>query len=394
MNGTTTPGVLDGIRVLDLSQMVSGPLCTLILGDLGADVIKIEPKEGDSARHIGLNRPGGESDYFLSMNRNKRSVVLDLKTPAGVRTLCALAASSDVVVDNFRPGTMDRMGIGYEKLREDNPGLVYCGLSGFGSVGAYRDRPALDPVIQAMSGVMHLTGTEASGPLKTGVLLADFVPPLFAVIGILGALRARDQTGRGQRVEVSMLDATVFSMVPREQYFYATGKTPGRQGNAHYQISPWNTYATRDGRHLLVVAHTDKYWRNLVDALGSGSIASDPRFSSGAARLAHRDALDALLAARFLDDDLDGWVRRLTAADALFSPVRDMPEVLSDPVIRESLVETIRHPVAGELSLLRTPIRMADNPPTIRRPPPLLGQHTDQVLAECCPFAPAEEAPQ
>jgi CoA:oxalate CoA-transferase len=382
MTAQRTRGVLDGIRVLDLTQMVSGPLCTLILGDLGADVIKIEPEAGDSARQLGLNRAGGESDYFLSMNRNKRSVVLDLKAPKDLETFFALAQSADVLVENFRPGTMARIGISYEKLKAINPGLVYCGLSGFGSTGEYRDRPALDPVIQAMSGIMHLTGTPSSGPLKTGVLLSDFVPPLFAVIGILGALRARDASGQGQEVEISMLDATVFSMVPREQYFYSTGTAPGRYGNAHYQIAPWNTYEARDGRNLLVVAHTEKYWRNLVTALDLTALLSDSRFASAADRLENRDALDALLAARFTVRDLDDWTRRLTACDALFAPVRDMPEVLSDPVIKESLVESIQHPSAGELSLLRTPIRMTANPPTIRRPPPLLGQHTNEVLAE------------
>ncbi len=383
MTAQQPAGVLDGIRVLDLTQMVSGPLCTLILADLGADVIKVEPENGDSARQIGLNRSGGESDYFLSMNRNKRSVVLDLKASHDLETFLALAQSADVLVENFRPGTMARIGVGYEKLKAINPGLVYCGLSGFGSTGEYRDRPALDPVIQAMSGIMHLTGTPTSGPLKTGVLLSDFVPPLFAVIGILAALRARDASGQGQQVEVSMLDATVFSMVPREQYFYSTGKTPGRHGNAHYQITPWNTYQSRDGRHVLVVAHTEKYWCNLATALDLSSLVSDPRFDGAAARLRNRDELDKLLATRFRERDLDDWTRRLAASDALFAPVRDMPEVLSDPVIRESLVEHVRHPVAGDLSLLRTPIRMAANPPTIRRPPPLLGQHTKEVLAEC-----------
>lgn len=375
-------GVLRGIRILDLTQMVAGPLCTLLLGDMGADVIKVEPPEGESARHIGVNRPGGESDYFLSMNRNKRGVVLDLKTTEGIAALKTLAAKVDVLVENFRPGTMERLGVGFDTLRQSNPGLIYCGLSGFGKDGAYRDRPALDPVIQAMSGLMQLTGTPHSGPLKTGILMSDFVPPLFGTIGILGALRARDQSGVGQRVDVSMLDATVFSMVPREQFYFSTGRTPERLGNAHFQLSPWNTYATQDGRHLMVVAHNDKYWRNLLAAIGREDLAQDPRFATNAGRLTHRDALDELIAEAFVRHPLETWLRVLVEADVLFSLVRDLPDVFSDPEVRRTMIETIEHPAAGELELLRTPIRLEANPVSIRRPPPRLGEHTAEVADE------------
>jgi CoA:oxalate CoA-transferase len=350
---------------------------------MGADVIKVEPPEGDTARHIGVNRPSGDSDYFLSMNRNKRSIVLDLKSAKGVEALKSLAAACDVLVENFRPGTMEKLGIGYETLRADNPGLVYCALSGFGSTGPYRDKPALDPVIQAMSGLMQLTGTATSGPLKTGVLLSDFVPPLFATIGILGALRARDGGGSGQRVEIAMLDATVFSMVPREQFYFATGRTPERSGNAHYQMAPWNTYATGDGRHLMIVAHNDKYWRNVARTLGRPEWIHDERFATNAARMRHRDELDRLLAGIFADDTLEAWSRRLTEGDVLFSAVRDFEAVFSDPVVLESMVQSVDHPSAGAVELLRTPIRMSANPVSIRIPPPRLGEHTEQILAEC-----------
>lgn len=375
-------GVLDGIRVLDVTQMVAGPLCTMLLGDLGADVIKVEPPTGDTSRDIGVNRPDGESDYFLSVNRNKRSVVLDLKTVQGCETFKTLAAGADVLVENFRPGTMEKLGIGYETLRAANPGLVFCSMTGFGQTGPYRNRPALDPVIQAMSGVMQLTGTSASGPLKTGVLISDFVPPLFGTIGVIAALYARRSTGLGQRIDVAMLDATVFSMMPREGYYFSTGRTPERMGNAHYQMSPWNTYETRDGRHIMVVAHTEKYWRILTRTVGRPVLADDPRFASNADRLAHREALEQALAEAFREDTLAGWIARLTAADMLFSPVRDFHEVFSDPVVRESMVETVAHPTAGEIPILRNPIRMSGNGTDIRRAPPLLGQHTDEVLRE------------
>lgn len=375
-------GVLEGIRVLDLTQMVAGPLCTLLLGDLGAEVIKVEPPDGDASRQIGVNRACGESDYFLSLNRNKRSIVLDLKTPAGIETLKAIAAGADIVVENFRPGTMEKLGIGFEVLAELNPRLICCSMTGFGPSGPYRDRPALDPVIQAMSGVMQLTGTQQSGPLKTGVLISDFVPPLFATIGVMAALYERQSSGKGQRVDVSMLDATVFSMLPREGFYFSTGETPGRHGNAHYQISPWNTYETQDERHIMVVAHTEKFWRALMAALGCPQLADDPRFAGNAQRLQNRDALELEIAQAFRSGTLAHWTGVLTQAGVLFSPVRDFDEVFSDPVVREGIVQTVDHPTAGAVPVLRSPIKMSRNGLDIRRPPPLLGQHTDEVLQE------------
>ncbi|CAN5609812.1 CaiB/BaiF CoA-transferase family protein [soil metagenome] len=375
-------GILAGIRVIDFTQMVAGPLASMLLADLGADVIKIEPPEGDSSRGIGLNRECGESDYFLSLNRNKRSVVLDLKSEAGGRTARQLIELADVLVENFRPGTMERFGLGYEALKQLNPRLIYCALSGFGQDGPYRDRPALDPVIQAMSGVMQLTGTAASGPLKAGVLISDFVPPLYGIIGVLGALYARASTGVGQRVDVSMLDATVFSMLPREGFYFSTGQTPGRLGNAHYQLVPWNTYATSDSRHILVVAHTEKYWRVLMQSIGLAAFADDPRFRTNADRLAHREQLEPLLANAFLADTLEGWSRKLEEAGVLFAPVRDFEEVFSDPVVRDGIVQHVDHPTAGSIPVLRNPIKLSGNPTSIRLAPPLLGQHTEEVLAE------------
>lgn len=374
-------GILDGIRVLDLTQMVAGPLCTMLLGDLGADVIKVEPPDGDSSRGIGLNRACGESDYFLSVNRNKRSIVVNLKEASGVALVRALAAECDVLAENFRPGTLDRLGLGYETLRADNPRLIYCGMPGFPPSGPYADRPALDPIIQAMSGIMQLTGTQESGPLRTGILISDFVPPLFSTIGILAALFQRQSTALGQRVDVAMLDATVFSMLPREGHYFSTGKTPGRLGNAHYQLVPWNSYETQDGRFLIVVAHTDKYWRALLTAIGQVELAADARFRTNADRLIHRDELDALLRETFAARPLADWAEQLGAADALFAPVRDFDDVFSDPAVRDHMVATLTHPTAGEISVLNNPIQLSGNPASIRRPPPLLGQHTSEILS-------------
>ena len=354
----------------------------MLLHDLGARVIKVErPGKGDDARQFGPFM-AGQSAYFMSLNRGKESIALDLKRAEDREIFEKLLDHGDVLVENFRPGTMEKLGIGFDVLSELNPRLICCSMSGFGANGPYRDRPALDPVIQAMSGVMQLTGTAESGPLKTGILISDFVPPLFATIGVLAALYARVSSGKGQRVDVSMLDATVFSMVPREGFYFSTGQTPGRLGNAHYQISPWNTYKTSDDRHIMVVAHTDKFWRALVSALGCGQLADDPRFCTNVLRLKNRELLEPELEQAFARDTLENWTTALTEASVLFAPVRDFEEVFSDPVVRDGIVQVIHHPTAGELPVLRNPVKLAGNSLDIRLPPPLLGQHTDEVLQE------------
>ena len=374
-------GPLEGIRVLDFTQMMAGPLCAMLLGDLGADVIKIEPPEGDAIRRTGETFLGGETESFLSFNRNKRSVVLDLKAEAGREAGRGLAAGADVVLENFRPGSAERLGVGYETLRALNPRLVYCSISGFGRAGADRARPALDPVIQAMSGIMQLTGSDETGPLRTGFPFSDLVTPLLATIGVLAALRVRERTGRGQRVDLSMLDATIFGMMPRDAYFFATGRTPSRLGNEHYQIAPWNTYATADGRYLMVVAHTEKFWHALITALAAPELGADPRFLSNADRVRNRTALNARLAAAFRTASLDEWTPRLTAAGVLFAPVRSFPEVFSDPRVRREMLVELDHPTAGRITVLANPLRFSETPATVRRCPPRLGEHTAEVLS-------------
>ena len=374
-------GPLEGIRVLDFTQMMAGPLCAMLLGDLGADVIKIEPPEGDAIRRTGETFLGGETESFLSFNRNKRSVVIDLKAEAGREAGRGLAAGADVVLENFRPGSAERLGVGYEVLRALNPRLVYCSISGFGREGADRARPALDPVIQAMSGIMQLTGSDETGPLRTGFPFSDLVTPLLATIGVLAALRVRERTGRGQRVDLSMLDATIFGMMPRDAYFFATGRTPSRLGNEHYQIAPWNTYATADGRYLMVVAHTEKFWHALITALAAPELGADPRFLSNADRVRNRTALNARLAAAFRTASLDEWTPRLTAAGVLFAPVRSFPEVFSDPRVRREMLVELDHPTAGRITVLANPLRFSETPATVRRCPPRLGEHTAEVLS-------------
>jgi len=263
---------LQGLKILDFTQMMTGPFATMLLGDSGADVIKVEQPEGDPFRRSGETTLGGDGAFFLGVNRNKRGIVLDLKSEEGRAAALELAAQADVLVENFRPGLTDKAGLGYDDLRKVNPRLVYCSISGFGRTGPDKNRPALDMIIQAVSGVMQVTGTQESGPLKTGFPFSDLVTALIATIGILVALQARERTGEGQRVDLSMLDASIFSQVPRDVYFDLTGKTPVRMGNQHWDIVPNNTYASADGRDIMIITINDKFWQILCDAIGASEL--------------------------------------------------------------------------------------------------------------------------
>jgi formyl-CoA transferase len=352
----------------------------MMLGDSGADVIKVEQPEGDPFRRSGETTLGGDGAFFLGVNRNKRGIVLDLKSEEGRAAALALAAEADVLVENFRPGLTERAGLGYEDLRKINPRLVYCSISGFGRTGPDRNRPALDMVIQAVSGVMQVTGTEESGPLKTGFPFSDLVTALIATIGILTALQARERTGEGQRVDLSMLDASIFSQVPRDVYFDLTGKTPVRMGNQHWDIVPNNTYASADGRDIMIITINDKFWQILCDALGASELKTDPRFATKDARLANREAVDARLAEIFAARDLAHWETVLSSAGAIYGAIRTWPEVFSDPHVAETLLRTLHHPKGGEFRVINNPLQFSGTPTHITRSPPMLGEHNAEVL--------------
>jgi CoA:oxalate CoA-transferase len=375
-------GVLDGVRVVDFTQMMAGPVCPSLLGDMGADVIKIEPPEGDGMRSMGDVRLGGESDLFISVNRNKRSVVLDLKTPEGQRAARTMASCADVVVENFRPGTAERLGVGYDAIRELNPSVIYCSITGFGRDGPDRNRAALDPVMQAISGIMSVTGDETTGPLCTGIPVSDFVTPVFATIGVLGALFARERTGAGQRIDLSMIDASIFALMPRESYVLATGSEPARLGNRHFEVVPYNTYQTRDERAIMVLAHNDKFWNALLEALECQDMANDPRFSSNGARKQHRELLEERFVEVFRSRDMDDWLERLARADAIFAPVRSLRDVLSDERVKRDVLVEVEHATAGRISVLGNPIRYSETPMSVHAPPPTLGQHTESVMKQ------------
>lgn len=377
MTGGTS--ALGGLKVLDFTQMMTGPFATMMLGDSGADVLKVEQPDGDPFRRSGETTLGGDGAFFLGVNRNKRSIVLDLKSEAGRAAARALAAEADVLVENFRPGLIERSGLGYEALREINPRLVYCSISGFGRDGPDQNRPALDMVIQAVSGVMQVTGTEASGPLKTGFPFSDLVTALIATIGVLVALQARERTGKGQRVDLSMLDASIFSQVPRDVYFDLTGITPTRMGNQHWDIVPNNTYATADGRQIMIITINDKFWQILCDATGKREWKTDPRFATKAARLSNRALVDESLAAVFASRDLAHWEAALSSAGAIYGAVRTWPEVFSDPHVVQNLLRTLHHPKGGAFNVINNPLQFSDTPTQIRLAPPMLGEHDDAL---------------
>ena len=372
---------LSGIRVLDFTQMMTGPVATMLLADAGADVVKIEQPAGDPFRFSGETMVGDDSAFFLSANRNKRSVVLDLKSDEGKAQARRLALEADVLVENFRPGFTDKAGIGYEALAALSPRLIYCSITGFGRTGPNAGRPALDQVIQAYSGLMQVTGTQESGPLKIGFPFSDLITAMFATVGILTALQARERDGKGQRIDLSMLDASLFSHLPRDVYFSLTGKTPERWGNEHWDIVPNNVYPTADGQEIMVITINDKFWKILCDAMGDPGFASDPRYATKNARLANRASLDARLADLFRTRPAAEWDAILTKAGAIFGPVRTWPEVFNDPYVRDTMLHRLSHPSGQSYDVIINPLRLSGTPMEIRDAPPTLGQHTAELGA-------------
>ena len=372
---------LHGLRILDFTQMMTGPFATMMLGDSGADVIKVEAPDGDPFRLSGETTFGGDGAFWLSINRNKRGIMLDLKSPAGRAIARRLALEADVLVENFRPGMAEQLGIGYADLRAHNPGLIYCSITGFGRDGPDSNRPALDAAIQAISGLMQMTGTEDSGPLKTGFPFSDLVASMLASIGILTALQARHHAGVGQRIDLSMLDASIFSLVPRDLWYQANRTSPPRMGNEHWDLVPNNTYRTADEREIMVISINNKFWEVLAMALGLGHLIVDPKFSTKAARLENRRELDGLLAGAFRTRTLAEWEGILTEAGAIYGPVRTWNEVFEDPKVVRDLIREIDHPTAGTLKVIMNPLKFSDTPVAIHRAPPIKGQHNADVMA-------------
>jgi formyl-CoA transferase/CoA:oxalate CoA-transferase len=377
------PTPLEDLFVVDLTRALAGPYCTLLLGDLGARIIKIEtPDGGDDTRGWGPPFINGESAYFLGINRNKESVTVNMKSPDGRQVLWRLIGRADILVENFRAGTMDRLGFGYPAVHAANPRLVYASISGFGQDGPYRERTAYDLILQGMGGLMGTTGEEGGPPVKVGIAVTDIAAGMFAAYGILAALRVRDRTGRGQLVDVAMLDAQVAWMTYQAGYYFATGENPKRLGSAHPSLVPYQAFRTQDG-YVNVAVGSEGIWARFVEAIGAPHLAMDPRFRTNADRVAHRDELIAVLTPLFESRTTLMWVSVLEPAGVPAGPIYVMSDLFNDPQVRHrGMLQELEHPRAGRIRQTGVPIKLSETPGHVAAPPPVLGQHTDGVLRE------------
>ena len=383
MNEIERPAPLDGLLVVDLTRALAGPFCSMTLGDLGADVIKIEePGVGDDSRHWGPPFAGGESAYFLSCNRKKRSLALNLKSTEGREALWRLVERADVLIENFRPGVIARIGYDYEAAHKRNSRLIYCSISGFGQDGPEAHRVAYDLILQGMSGATYLTGDPNCLPIRNGPPVSDLFAGMFALQAILTALYTRERTGRGQRVETTLLGATVAALGTYASSYFVTGKPPTRSGNSHPQIAPYDLMRTNDG-YVNIAGANDDVWRRLCAALDLESLADDPRFHTNADRVRNRPELLPLLEARTMQLTSADLLARLEEARVPAGPIRELAEVFESPQARHLGLEQVQpHPTVGKVHTVAAPFAFSDNDLALRRPPPTLGQHTEEVLRE------------
>ncbi|HLW61143.1 MAG TPA: CoA transferase [bacterium] len=374
---------LDGIRVVDLTRFLAGPYCTQELGDFGADVVKVEPIDGDHSRYQSLRQDlVGNSYFFAAANRNKRSITIDTRTEAGREIVQRLARGADVLVENFRPGVMERLGLGAEKLRRENPRLVYCRITGFGSTGPYSQRPGFDQVGQGMSGFMSITGQAATGPTRAGIALADLTCATTACRGILLALLARERTGQGQEVQVAIVNAMVALLTWSAGMYFETDTPPGVAGNHHPLSSPFGVYQAQDGPFNLCSGN-EVMWKRLCDALGHPELLEDPRFRTNNDRVAHREELNPILNAAFQARTKAEWVAFLNERGIACGPIYNLAEVFRDPqILDQQMLVEMPHPIHGKVKLLGMPVKLSETPGAFRLPPPLLGEHTEEVLRE------------
>jgi crotonobetainyl-CoA:carnitine CoA-transferase CaiB-like acyl-CoA transferase len=378
------PGPLKDLKVIDLSHIMAGPACSMLLADMGADVIKVERiPDGDDARRMVPPTIADQSAAFLIMNRNKRGIALDLRTERGRAVLSRLLQDADVLIENFRRGTMEQMGFGYDAVQALNPRLIYCSISGFGRTGPYADRGGFDLMAQGMSGLMSITG-EGPGhpPTKVGAPITDITAGILACVGILAALHSRESSGRGQMVDTSLFEAGIIHTYWHSAIGFATGRVPGPMGSAHPLNAPYQAFPTSDG-WITVGAANQGNWLRLVEALEAPELGDDPRFSSNADRMRNLAALTAALTALFKRRSLEEWLGRLDEAGVPAGPVLEIGQMQADPqaLAREMVVETM-HPTAGSVKAIGLPIKFSDTPGGVRRAAPILGQHTREVLEE------------
>jgi formyl-CoA transferase/CoA:oxalate CoA-transferase len=371
------------LRVLDLTRALAGPFATMILGDLGADVIKVEDIwHGDDTRRWGPPFQGDDAAYFLSVNRSKRGLSIDMKAPDGRDIVQRLARRSDILIENFRPGTAARLGLGYDELAVEHPGLIYASVSGYGQTGPSAHLPGYDAVAQAVSGMMSITGEPAGDPVRTGFSSADIGGGMFAVIGILAALHVRDSTGRGQYVDISLMDGQIAWLTYVAAKYFATGVTPRRYGSAHESLTPYEVFHAADAP-LMVAVGSDGLWRRFTAATGLDELTDDPRYATNPDRVSNRDTLRPRIEKALATRTTAEWTELLGAAGVPAGPVSTVPEALAHPqVAARDMVVELEHPIAGTVKTLGSPLKLSGNPASIRRAAPVLGQHTDEVLAE------------
>ena len=387
------PGPLEGLRVVDLSRILAGPYCTMMLGDMGAEVIKVEqPGSGDDTRTWGPPWVGDQSAYYLAINRNKCSLTLNLKHERARELLEQLVARSDVLIENFKAGGLAAMGLGYERLRQVNPRLVHCSITGYGPDGPYSSRPGYDFIAQGMGGIMSVTGEPDGQPMKVGVAIADLTTGMFACSSILAALRHRDRTGQGQHLDVSLLESVVAWLINVGSAYLLAGVELPRYGNAHPNIVPYRLFKARD-KWFIVATGNDRQYYALCEVIGRPDLAEDTRFRFNPDRVANREALEAILADVFATRDAEDWTQALLAAGVPSGPVNSVADVFADPQVlaRQMLIE-LRHPTLGTLKQAGFPYNFSTTPAEPRRHPPLLGEHTDEVLRDLLGLGPEQIA--
>ncbi len=375
-------GPLAGCRVVDLTRILAGPLCTMMLGDMGAEVIKVEPPDkGDDTRGWGPPFVAGEAAYFLGINRNKRSLTLNMALPAGQRILADLILKADVLIDNFRPGTLAKWSFTDDWFEQNAPRIVRCSITGYGTSGPKAALPGYDFVLQAESGLMSICGEPAGGPTKYGVAIVDICTGMLACSSIAAALNARHRTGRGQKLELSLYETSLAMLINVASSYLTAGRNGGRFGNGHPSIVPYTTYQAADGMMALAIGNERQFART-AELLGHPEWAEDPRFSSNRARVENRIMIDGLINEALAGDDTDAWLAKLEAAGVPCGKINSVAEALDDPhTAARNMIATAEHPTIGALKMLGIPFKFSDTACSVRRPPPLLGQHTDEILA-------------
>jgi crotonobetainyl-CoA:carnitine CoA-transferase CaiB-like acyl-CoA transferase len=375
-------GPLDGMSVLDMTQYVAGPFCTMLLGDMGAEVIKVEiPERGDIYRVQGPHFIEGVATSFLSVNRNKKSLTLNLKDPRGLSIAKRLAEEVDVVVENFKPGTAQRLGVGYDDLRALNPRLIYCSISGYGHTGPERERGGYDLMAQGRSGIMSVTGIPDGPPVKAGVPVVDMGTAMYAAFSILAAYVAAIRTGRGQRIDAALLDTAVsWCTMPLMEY-QATGEVPGRMGSASPFFAPYQAFRAQDGYICVIGTGGKDHWERFCKVLGRETWIDDPRFADNAARIAHLEELTTLIEEVLSEAPVATWIRRLTAAGLPCDPIQTLDQVMIDDQVRaRDMIVEVEHPTAGRLNMVGVPFKLSETAAQVSLAPPEMGQHTDEIL--------------